>query len=95
MEPIQPTPIAHWNPVRDVWETGAGGLFCEHSGVYSETWPRSGMTRNGSAFELPTWEPATGAGGSSLLPTPRVSDANGPGLHGTGGQDLRTAVANL
>lgn len=26
------------------------------------------------------------------LPTPRASDSNGPGLHGTGGMDLRTAV---
>ena len=29
----------------------------------------------------------------SLLPTPRVSDANGGGAHGTGGLDLRTAIA--
>jgi len=26
-------------------------------------------------------------------PTPRTSDTNGPGRHGTGGPDLRTAVA--
>lgn len=30
-----------------------------------------------------------------LLPTPRTSDANGPGEHGTGGPDLRTAVSAL
>lgn len=28
----------------------------------------------------------------SLLPTPRTSDTNGPGAHGDGGLDLRTAV---
>lgn len=28
-----------------------------------------------------------------LLPTPTVSDANGPGGHGDGGMDLRTAIA--
>ena len=27
-----------------------------------------------------------------LLPTPRTTDANGAGRHGTGGQDLRTVV---
>ena len=27
-----------------------------------------------------------------MLPTPRTSDTNGPGTHGTGGLDLRTAV---
>ena len=30
-----------------------------------------------------------------LLPTPRTSDTNGPGLHGDGGMDLRTAVTLL
>jgi hypothetical protein len=27
-----------------------------------------------------------------LLPTPRTTDKNGPGVHGTGGLDLRTAI---
>lgn len=30
-----------------------------------------------------------------LLPTPRASDANGAGHHGTGGPDLRTAISEL
>ena len=30
-----------------------------------------------------------------LLPTPRTSDTNGPGKHGDGGLDLRTAVTLL
>ena len=30
-----------------------------------------------------------------MLPTPRTSDTNGPGLHGDGGMDLRTAVKLL
>ena len=29
----------------------------------------------------------------TLLPTPRTTDSHGPGRHGTGGQDLRTVVA--
>jgi DNA (cytosine-5)-methyltransferase 1 len=32
---------------------------------------------------------------ANLLPTPRSSDANGPGAHGDGGLDLRTAVTLL
>jgi len=31
--------------------------------------------------------------GGRLLPTPRTSDTNGPGAHGDGGMDLRTAAA--
>ena len=30
-----------------------------------------------------------------LLPTVRTTDGNGPGHHGTGGQDLRTTVLDL
>ena len=33
--------------------------------------------------------------GGHLLPTPRTSDTNGAGAHGTGGPDLRTAVTLL
>lgn len=81
MEPCQQRPIARWNPVRDVWETpGTGGLFCEHSDVYSETWPTSGMTRGGTAYVLPTWEQRTAGSGSSssrLIATPTASISKG------------------
>jgi DNA (cytosine-5)-methyltransferase 1 len=42
-------------------------------------------------------EPAgrTLTGATRLLPTPKVSDARGPGGHGAGGPDLRTTVAFL
>ncbi|WP_238840811.1 hypothetical protein [Prescottella equi] len=33
--------------------------------------------------------------GAKMLPTPRTSDANGAGKHGTGGMDLRTLVLEL
>ncbi len=32
---------------------------------------------------------------ATLLPTPRTSDHSGPGLHGNGGPDLRTAISLL
>ena len=48
--------------------------------------PRTGAT-GGAGGVVP--------GGVTLLPTPRTSDTNGPGVHGEGGLDLRTAVSLL
>jgi len=96
-------------------------LLSEHSEPFSATWPTSGMTRRGVAYELPTpvlltagtgsssspvlstpltttatgvqtLERQVGGRGSALLPTPKTSDHTGPGVHGTGGQDLRTEI---
>lgn len=85
MEPTQPKPIAVWNSARDVWEKPqTEGLFCEHLDVYSETFPTSGMTANGEAYELPTWEPHTDDSGSSysppsaLLMTPVAAEGTKP-----------------
>ena len=41
---------------------------------FSETWPRSGMTRNGSAFPLPLSAPLTEEIESGLLPTPGATE---------------------
>lgn len=76
--------IATWNTARGVWEkpTG-GGLLCEHSEPYSETWPTSGIMLNGQAYEQPTPELPTigtefsfspGGGARVSVPTPVVSD---------------------
>ena len=71
-----PEPIAQWNPTRDCWETTQqASLLSEHLDVYSETWPTSGMTRSGVAYELPTWEhPTDDSESSSLLPTPVATE---------------------
>ena len=77
--------LAIWNPERDCWETGVEDIF-GHSDVYSETWPTSGMTRNGVAYALPTWEPPTTASGCSSSPpaemfrTPAAAEAEGGAL---------------
>lgn len=68
-----PSPFATWNRDRDIWETDQPDLLSGHSGVFSETWPASGMTRSGVAFEHPMSVPRTGASGSSLLHTPKAS----------------------
>ena len=80
-----PNQLAIWNPDRDCWETGVEDIF-GHSDVYSETWPTSGMTRNGVAYALPTWAPPTTASACSSSPpaemfrTPAAAEAEGGAL---------------
>ncbi|WP_413603091.1 hypothetical protein [Curtobacterium sp. Curtsp57] len=55
-------------------------LLSEHSEPFSATWPSSGMTRRGVAYELPTPVPLTVESASSsspILPTPTVAIATG------------------
>src|SRR5687767_13136505 len=47
-------------------------LFGE-SIAFSETWPTSGMTRSGRAYERPTWVPRIAELASSSWPTPDAS----------------------
>ena len=73
----QPTPIAQWNPMTCLWETEELSLFSERQEPYSETWPTSGMTRNGSLLPLPASAPHIGESAcSSLLPTPSACNPN-------------------
>ena len=51
--------------------------------------------RSGVSFGRPTLVPAMGVPAGSALPTPTASDSNGPGHHGQGGADLRTAIWDL
>ena len=67
--------IANWNGTREAWENWDGeiDLFSTHSDVFLETWPSSGMTRAGLAYELPMPALPTIGSESSSLPTPRAS----------------------
>lgn len=65
----QQHPIATWNQELDYWETGEVDIF-GHSVAYSETLPKSGMTRRGRLFELPTSVPLTIVPGCSSSPGP-------------------------
>jgi hypothetical protein len=56
-------------------------LLSEHSEPFSATWPTSGMTRNGQAFERPTPERPTLDTESSLLRTPMADETGGGPLH--------------
>ena len=46
---------------------------------FSETWPQSGMMRDGVVYPLPLWEPNTNGNGCGLLPTPVARD--GPSFY--------------
>ena len=72
-----PEPIAKWNPNRDCWESLESlDLLSEHSDVYSETFPSSGMTRNGLVYELRMPAHLMDDSESLLLPTPTAMNPN-------------------
>jgi hypothetical protein len=105
----RPPQTVVWNPMLRLWlkvpqKVQEGDLLPEDSYEpsvpYSATWPPSGSMRNGCASLHPRQAPPTAGNASSsspgrLLPTPRTSDTNGPGLHGDGGPDLRTVISLL
>ena len=95
----KPRPLAIWNPATDRWELEQETIF-GHSDAYSETWPTSGMTVNGVAYELPTWEHHTaGTAYSSsqhdetLLQTPLASEGSKPS--NTMGVDRRLSTGQV
>jgi len=98
-----PAPLANWNRARDVWETSHShiDLFSELSAVYSATWPTSGMTRDGVAYELPMPAPLMDDSGFSSSPgrnlaTPTASIATGgPPQDSHGKRDLRLDMVQL
>jgi hypothetical protein len=45
--------LAVWNTELKLWIKPTEGLFSERLELFSATWPTSGMTQNGQAFELP------------------------------------------
>lgn len=87
--------IGTWNPARGVWETDTMDLLSEHSEPFSATWPSSGTTRSGVAFELPTPAlPTAGTGSSSSrgLPTPTAMDSEASGGSSAANVTLTDAV---
>ena len=66
-----PDLLANYDPASCSWRTSQHCLV-EGLTVFSETWPRSGMMRNGIAYQLPPLVRLTDATGSGLWPTPTV-----------------------
>lgn len=65
--------LANFDPGTSSWRTSQLSLL-EDSGECLETWPRSGMTRSGTAFQLQPLAPLTGGIASGLWPTPVARD---------------------
>lgn len=91
MQPPPARPLAVWNPTRGVWEKPHLDLFGQQE-QFSETWPTSGMTRNGSVYPLPqsahhTPDTASSSSPAALFRTPLASDAS------RGGESLQQVKA--
>ena len=61
--------LAKWNPEDSSWRTSQASFWEEYS-PYLESWPRTGTTRSGQLFALPTLVRRTGANGALSWPTP-------------------------
>jgi hypothetical protein len=88
--------FASFDPDTSSWRTWQRSLLGD-SDEFSETWPRSGMTRSGTAFQLRPLAPLTDVTASGSWPT-RKASPSGPDYaranrEGSGGDDLATAVA--
>jgi DNA (cytosine-5)-methyltransferase 1 len=78
-------------------------LLCEHSELFSETWPISGMMLDGKVFALPTQAHLTTDSEFSSLPTPNTMDslparsgeARERQLHRGGSHSRRAGSGNL
>ncbi len=73
--PKSPVLLANYDPASCSWRTSQRSLF-EGWEPFSATWPRSGMMRNGTAFQLPPLVPLTAATESGYWPTPVATDTN-------------------
>jgi len=69
--------LATYDQSTQLWKTSQLS-FLETTGdglaEFSETWPRSGMTVNGAAYQLPNLARTITEIGSGLLPTPNATD---------------------
>jgi hypothetical protein len=80
--PPSRTSFASYDPAGSSWKTFQACLDGEWE-TYSQTWPASGMTRNGTAYRQPTSVPPIYASASGLWPTPETGlSPNGHGRRG-------------
>jgi hypothetical protein len=69
-----PVSLASFDPDTSSWRTSQLSLL-GGSEPFSETWPRSGMTRSGTAYQLAPLAPLTGGTAPGSWPTPTAMDA--------------------
>jgi DNA (cytosine-5)-methyltransferase 1 len=73
--------IASWNSQNQVWITANQNQLLEQWALWQEVWPKSGMTVNGSLYELamPAHLIDESESLSSQLPTPKARDHQAEG----------------
>lgn len=88
--------FAKWSPVSSEWKTPQCSLLGD-SELFSETWPRSGLMRDGTCYPLPTVAHSICVSASgSLLPTLTVcGNYNAKGASKTSGDGLATALKRM
>lgn len=75
--PISSASFARWDPQSLSWRTLQASLLSEEGWQeFSESWPRSGMTRSGRSYRLRGLGLHTSGSGSGLWPTPVANDDN-------------------
>ncbi len=77
--------LARYDPDTQSWRTSQVCFLstaADSLAEYSQTWPRSGCMRNGTAYRLPVLAHRTEGTESGLLPTATVSDAKASGAAG-------------
>lgn len=79
------------------WTTPQRDLLNPHGlAAFSETWPRSGSMRSGTAYRLPPLAPltfGTGFGSSPFVPTPTAGDAKSSGSRNLEGSKEHAGVS--
>lgn len=68
-----PASFARWDPDTSTWRTPQCSLLGGYT-EFSETWPNSGLMRNGECWERPTLELTTSESEYGFLPTPVAID---------------------
>lgn len=97
----QPTEVASWDAESGRWlePCGMSDVLFGPSEPFSGTWPTSGMTVGGTAYELPTsGRPTAGPESSSsptLLATPQSRDYKGRPADGFNTANLVRDIENL
>jgi hypothetical protein len=90
-----PAWLASYAPDSSSWKTSQHCLL-EGLATFSETWPRSGMTRNGTAYQLPTLALATSGIESGSLPTLTLcGNYNRKGASKKSGDGIITALNQM
>jgi hypothetical protein len=86
-------PFAWFDRASQSWRTWQRCLIGEWE-PFSETWPRSGMMRNGIAYRRQPLAPLTAETESGLLPTPEASNTKAVALR-SAGRSPRNFLAQL